>query len=595
MSTNTNSSRIDRRTFIKGIGATGAAGVGLASRQGPIGDAEAIAPAIVVGVTAAAGGAAAYDWLVRDYIVGDADSPPEGLTAEALENQIYQSARARQSNNASTFIDNKNLVDGLRETAYVEGKIAAIDALNEQQSSSEVSSQAVQAANDYITTVQENLLKSWNESVKELWSFADAIKEHPDLSLHNILGNEEGIDNGPATLEDLIESTTSTELADGTDFEINRLESDTGSNEDGEYVAFTGQHYDSTDFETVVQTDSGEVTYLVRDEWDEIWDKIGDVADDVTDGLVLWADSVYSDVQSGEIDVEELITPRERAAMMSEEEGMAQAIADLAALNIPVDVEREATIYLPHVDATVRGTLGITQDQPIESGQTYDPDEDIDGSVYLTYDVSLGEGTWGAYETGVDGGEVTFTDEPWPGTIYRLDTTAGETVELVDDDFTAVDADGEEVDDWEDPDRWIVDISGDVETAITEVDEVRYYAAEDETRFETIQLQNEFTVERIEDTSSGEEVESMVFESSEPQSDDNYITQEEWDELEEQNQELIEQYEESQDSGGGIGLPGFGGDGFDDLGPAGAVVGVGIAAAVLGGIIQVAKLYLPGN
>ena len=71
--------------------------------------------------------------------------------------------------------------------------------------------------------------------------------------------------------------------------------------------------------------------------------------------------------------------------------------------------------------------------------------------------------------------------------------------------------------------------------------------------------------------------------------------QEEWDELEEQNQELIEQYEESQDSGGGIGLPGFGGDGFDDLGPAGAVVGVGIAAAVLGGIIQVAKLYLPGN
>ncbi|MFB9324309.1 hypothetical protein ACFF2X_43880, partial [Cryptosporangium minutisporangium] len=173
--------------------------------------------------------------------------------------------------------------------------------------------------------------------------------------------------------------------------------------------------------------------------------------------------------------------------------------------------------------------------------------------MYLTYDVSLGEGTWGAYETGVDGGEVTFTDEPWPGTIYRLDTTAGETVELVDDDFTAVDADGNEVDDWEDPDRWIVDISDDVDDAINQVDEVRYYAAEDETGFETIQLQNEFTVERIEDTSTGDEVDSMDFESSEPQSDDNYITQEEWDDMAAENERLIEKFEESQDSGGGIG------------------------------------------
>ena len=608
MSTNTNSSRIDRRTFLKGIGATGAAGVGLASTRGPVGDAEAIAPAVLVGVTAAAGGAAAYDWLLRDYIVDGGDSPSEGLSAGALEQSARETARTRTSTNGSTFIQNKNLIDGSKHVAYTEGKIDGIDALNEQESQSDVEDAVTAAVDEYETTILSNLIKGWNESVYEYLNLTSLLEDHSDTEFDEVLSGEALVGGSDhlvydETLGNYEEDPKSHTLPNGDVIDVERfsLEIEFTNTADNNSTGTREKTFPGPVGDVELDEDSGSLhieirefteRYLDVDEWQDLYQDITDAFADVRDGLTLWVDNVYSDVQSGEIDVEELITPREQAAMMAEDESMAQAIADLAALNIPVDVEREATIYLPHVDATIRGTLGITQDQPIESGQTYDPDEDIDGSVYLTYDVSLGEGTWGAYETGVDGGEVTFTDEPWPGTIYRLDTTAGETVELVDDDFTAVDADGNEVDDWEDPDRWIVDISDDVDDAITEVDEVRYYAAEDETRFETIQLQNEFTVERIEDTSTGDEVDSMDFESSEPQSDDNYITQEEWDDMAAENERLIEKFEESQDSGGGIGLPGFG-DG--DLGPAGAVVGVGIAAAVLGGIIQVAKLYLPGN
>ncbi|MWV63302.1 hypothetical protein GRS48_00440 [Halorubrum sp. JWXQ-INN 858] len=546
-------------------------------------------------MTAASAGAVAYDWLLRDHIVGDADSPPEGLTADALENQIRQGVRARKSQNASTILDNKNLLDGAEHVAYTEGKIDSIHALNEQQSQNDVQAAAVDAVDSYETTILNNLFKTWNESVAELDNFISAISQHPELSLEDVLGgvvlDSDLYDAVDGSLRVLLSERTHT-LPDGTDFVLHQPEIDiTGSSS-------TSAEWDPADGSSVgpaaqtVGTDG--VTYLNPLVWNDLYETITDTMQDVRDGLILWVDNVYSDVQSGEIDVDELITPRERAAMMAEDEGMAQAIADLQALNIPIDVEREATIHLEHVDATIRGTLGITQDQPIESGETYDPETDIDGSVYLTYDVSLGEGTWGAYETGVDGGEVTFTDEPWPGTIYRLDTAAGETVELTADDFTPVDADGDEVDDWEDPDRWLVDITDDVEDAITEVDEVQYFAAEDETQYETIQLQNEFIVGRIED-SDGNEVESMDFQSSEPQSDDNYITQEEWDEMEARNQELIQKYEDSQDSGGGgISLPGFGGD-FESAGLgaiAGGVAVVGLAGGVL---YQIAKLYLPGN
>ncbi|WP_344820704.1 hypothetical protein, partial [Actinoplanes cyaneus] len=382
----------------------------------PVGDAEAIAPAVLVGVTAAAGGAAAYDWLLRDYIVDGGDSPSEGLSAGALEQSARETARTRTSTNGSTFIQNKNLIDGSKHVAYTEGKIDGIDALNEQESQSDVEDAVTAAVDEYETTILSNLIKGWNESVYEYLNLTSLLEDHSDTEFDEVLSGEALVGGSDhlvydETLGNYEEDPKSHTLPNGDVIDVERfsLEIEFTNTADNNSTGTREKTFPGPVGDVELDEDSGSLhieirefteRYLDVDEWQDLYQDITDAFADVRDGLTLWVDNVYSDVQSGEIDVEELITPREQAAMMAEDESMAQAIADLAALNIPVDVEREATIYLPHVDATIRGTLGITQDQPIESGQTYDPDEDIDGSVYLTYDVSLGEGTWGAYETG---------------------------------------------------------------------------------------------------------------------------------------------------------------------------------------------------
>lgn len=254
--------------------------------------------------------------------------------------------------------------------------------------------------------------------------------------------------------------------------------------------------------------------------------------------------------------------------MMADGEETSQALADLIALNISVDLEREATISIAETGTTLRGSFGLTDetDGPIEAGTTYDPST-FTGDAYFTTDVSLLEGTWSAFQTGVDGGVITLSAEPYEGTVYKVETTAPETVSVAATDFTD-NGDG----------TWSYDASADMETPITEISSVAYFAASEETNYQTINLDTSFTVEGFENTETGEPADNATFTSTEPQTDTNYITQSEWDDLEAQNEELIQTYEDSKNTGGGFG--------FADLGPipgGGVVVGaIAVGAYLLG-------------
>ncbi|SNR49247.1 hypothetical protein [Halorubrum vacuolatum] len=596
---------------MQGVGASAGAAIGLAHAHGPVQQADAIAPAVAVG---AVGGSAALGWALREFEVVGSDSPAEGLTADALEQSAYETMRARRSNNYSTFIDNKNILDGAEHSAYTEAKIAAIEALNDQESQDDVQDAAVDAVDEYQTTIEKNLLKSWNESVEEFYALYETVDEHDDLGTSSVFRNS--FYENPRKPDDTEEyqDEHTYELANGEEFELHYLQitynpsnntytenywsaiyfHQEDGNNDRQYRYFVKFDRDGSDRVDELEEEGAEGFYLAYYTWKNLIDDIQDAFSNVRDGVITWVDEVYGEVQSGDIDIEELITPREQAEMMAEDEDMAKAIADLQALNIPIDVEREAEIYLPEPDATVRGTLGITQDQSIEAGEEYDPDEDIDGSVYLTYDVSLGEGSWGAYEDEIDGGEVTFTDHPFPDTSFTITTIADESVTVTDDEFTPRDSDGDEYDgvNDEDADHFTIDLSDDLDDAITEIEGVQYFPTDDESNYETIQLSDPFEVVSIE-TSGGEQVEEMNFESSEPQSDDNYISQEEWDELEEQNQELIDKFNESQEGGGiGGGLPDFG---DFDAGMGTIAAGVAVGAGVLIGLREIISLWLPGG
>jgi hypothetical protein len=234
-----------------------------------------------------------------------------------------------------------------------------------------------------------------------------------------------------------------------------------------------------------------------------------------------------------------------------------------------VELERKATVKIPSKNATLVGTIGVTDNSTtMETGTTYSPS--TFGSVYFTYDISKGEGDWTDFQTGVDGGTVTFTAEPYANTVYRINTTAGETAEVKTGDFSKVDGSAE----------WTVDVSDQLETNITEVDSVGFYANVDETTYETVQIKDDFKVTKFEDP-EGNTYQSADFQSSEPQSDSNYITQEQWDEMQEKNEELIEKYENAQNSGGGGWLD-FGGGGQGGLIAAGVAVVAGIGAVLVG-------------
>ena len=547
-----------RRTAI-GIGATATIGGGsIALDNGPVQESEAVAPLFVAG---AIGAGISARWAVdKAYEVFGSDAPPEGLTADALKQQVYQTAKTRKSTNASTIVDNQNILGGVENTAYTEGKIAAIEALNAGKTEAEVLSTSEAAINTYHATLQKNVLKSWNEGMREAQSMSDLAGSHTNVDESSTIVMTSS-ETGAGSLSDSSYMTGETEqtLADGSTITLVRFEIGTDPRK---YSPITQADADARmDVYEPSDTSSPDFSYLEADKWASVWSTMDQKFTNVANGLSTWVTNVYGDVQSGEIEISELVTPRERAAMMSEDESISNALADLIALNLPVDLEREATIHIAETGTTLRGSFALTNeaDGPIESGATYDP-ATFDGDAYFTTDISLLEGTWSAFETGVDGGTVTLTSEPYEGMVYSVETTAGETVSVP-------------ASDWIDSGTgtWTFDASASLETSITEVASVDYFAETDETQFETIGLDSQFTVERLENKNTGEEETSATFTTTEPQDDTNYITQEEWDTLEQQNQELIDKYEESQNTGG------FGFDDFD-IGP---IPGGGVAVGAL--------------
>jgi len=97
---------------------------------------------------------------------------------------------------------------------------------------------------------------------------------------------------------------------------------------------------------------------------------------------------------------------------------------------------------------------------------------------------------------------------------------------------------------------WTADLSGQLDNTITNAEEIKFYSETGETQYETIQLDQTFEIKGFTD-SEGNEYNSSNFERSEPQTDTNYITEEEWKEQQQRNDELIAKYEDSQNDGGG--------------------------------------------
>ena len=554
----TESAYLSRRGFLRVAGAgAGAAAVGTTGIKHGSQDAQAVPP-VLVGAGYVVG-ASAFTWALTEIAVQTSEDVPEGYTEDALRESNYQTLRTRDSTNASTFFDNRNFMEGMTDVAYAESKISAIEALNEQLTQQEVQDAALETLNDYEETVLTNLFRTWNESVREFENVVNSVRDHPDFGLGtDIYVNETKDDIGTTATADQInfQPTTQYEFTNGNTIALETVNAVTESEGEAEMTLWgAGTSQSTNDYDGdwslypwfLINYGGNQFHHLDGSEWAELVTEIENLFDNVRDGMLIYIDTVYSDVQSGDIETADLITPRERAAMMSDDESLDNAIADLIALNQYVDPDREATITLLDDNVTLTGTFARTSnDGSLDAGEIYDP-ETLTGDVYFTYNVASGSGLWTDYEDPVDGGIVTFLEEPHDGVEYDIHTVQDETATVELSDFTHDDTDN----------VWTVDISEQLEDSITEVESVEFFThPDDEHNYETVTLKQQFEIEKFVD-SDGEEVQSAEFEQSQdPQTDNNYITQEEWDEMQERNEELIQKYEEAQ--GGGL----FGGGGF---------------------------------
>ena len=563
-----------RKTAI-GIGATATAGVGLSGR-GPapaVGSAEAVAPLIGAG---AIGGAALVGWAAREYEVVGSNPPAEGLTADVLRKDVYQTARTRQSTNASTFVDNQTIADQSEQPAYAEAKKRAIEAINNGFTESEVETAAKDEADAYFTTIQKNFLRSWNESISEFYTFRQSIVDHPELTESDILSSNGNNSSQDDSFDKFLSMDTRTvNLIDGSAMDVNRLRIQTAFSTYEYEVAGDpvdpDQESNAQDADVIVShydTDLDDpLTYHDTGEWGSAHNSIETAQSNVHTSLETWVPNAYSGVEQGTIDTTDLITPSQRASMLADQDGNAMAIADLAALNIPVDVGRQITLTFGETGATLTGRLALTDesDGPIASGNTYNP-SDFSGDVYFATDTSLVGGDWDSFDDTVTDGNVTLTSEPYEGTVYDIQTTDG-TVSVDAGDFT------------NSINEWTYNVTGEIPDG-SSVTDVSYRSDTDEEKIETLKLDAAFTVDSITDTETGESDDSLNFSSSEPQDDNNYITDEEWQQLQQENQELIEKYEESQSTGGAGGF--LNGD-VSDIRTLGIVAGGAALAALLFG------------
>lgn len=573
---------LTRRSLLKTTAGAGATAIG-AGAGGVVpdefqlaSDADALACGGICLGAAAVGGAAVVGWALREYEVVGADDPPQGLTADALKQDVYTTLRTRKSTNASTIIDNENILDGAKNVAYSDGKLAAIKKLNNDATQQAVQDAATAAVDDYESTLKKNLLKTWNESVNELTNVTSALESHSETSAGNFVAehgpNEDSWSNN---YPQEASSPKSVSLPNGSTFDVKRIANSSSGNE-RKYDP-TG-YINSTDprhikFRKSTNTALGDAkVYLHYSDWNAIYTKIGSICDTVRNGLITWVGEVYSKVQSGELDTSELLTPTELAQLTSSEESnLNQALADLMALNIPVNLDREAEIRIPSSGTTLYGSLGVTGQTTLNAGTTIDPSADSH-DYYLTYDVSEAHGTWSAYQEGVDGGIVTFTQEPHPGVVYGIETGAQETAEVPAGDFTS-DGSG----------NWTVDISGQVETAITTVTSVQFYSNQDKTKMETVLLDETFEIVTFRN-SEDEQVDSATYDKpAQPESDSNYITEEEWKQREQEYKDLIDKYEE-QTNGGGTTGPILG-----DFAPSSMIGGAVVLIGTILGIGQLTK------
>lgn len=409
--------KIDRRTFIKGATVTAGAGAITATTEpeqlAPVGTADAIAPIIAGGAAVAAGAALTYfgGKGIRETIKGD-DEDYSGYTgADALHSAIYEGTLELQSTDERVITSIENNIESFDNVALSKGKAAVVEAMNAGKTKEEADIAMEEALDSYTATVQANILKHWNAQVGQFMHYVESVRTHDNLSVSNVWGHE--YDNGKDAV--FTEKTPAdVTLADGSTHEYRyiQIEEANYSTTRGVDPLAVGSPWDAgIDGPVTRDPDSSDaepplnIHNIANESQDPVedgpvWNDLKYRRDDVYSTLSGFTADTYSYYEPGDIPTEELVDPITAATELSQDyDGMQGQGAMAAMLGIPTSAEQSLYIHLKDDDKHVWADLYTkhvpTDDSGKETsfkvGKTYSPSGWSD-PLYIAYEYTDDDG-----------------------------------------------------------------------------------------------------------------------------------------------------------------------------------------------------------
>lgn len=473
--TQTDESGIDRRTFLRASAATvGAATVGAGSmhsdRLSPVGEAEAIAPAVVVagaaGVTVGAGAAVAvYEWHAES---GDVD---EGAEDDLLQDQLYETGLSVAEGRENWVKETEELYSSSSDNPFTR---AAWSALNtevtrmvlEGKSQTEILSEAQDVLNSQYLISVHNILERWNAGVNALIeqfivdynAGTEAFRLHLNNVVHELVSVEpehvssdwepveaSAVDGGylvyRVEADDLPTNHTFDEVNRSMYPEIEDIDQDrpeylaimysdeedptvSGPFED-QFSSPTGITVANSEWEDGDDADEHGAVVLDEKVFEPALSRITSGFEEIEDDLDVFVDSMYNAIHEGSIQPSQLLGPTDIFRQFADSEEQALVATQLAASGVNVPSHSGYQAEISH-DDIVSETLWVwfwpyvDEDVEISAGTTLTPDDY--GMAYIAYHSAVD----GEFQTRVLSGSDSDLE------IHSLDGVDGQE-DLVDD------------------------------------------------------------------------------------------------------------------------------------------------------------------
>lgn len=561
---------LSRRRFLQGVGAAGATGALLAAGSSPAAAwGLSWEDAAVAGGAAAGGPVGAY--LTHEVVdaTGGETVEPGSSTPEAIAESWWRTAMYAKEHDEQTLQVFWNRLEDARTIANVRAKGVAIQAIQNGESESFVLEGAKDEIDQYYAMIQENLANHWQAQVNKVFTAAEEYQQHdaissPELFIHIPINTTDA--RVPQAYPTDVAAQEDLSLLDGSSVTVpyfdltGTYEVSTGSFEVDGDLSLTGdpplsttQHLNGETYSESINrinvswripstnldgvdtshntnqfsfsasadpTDYSEASTAIDegeswDDWNDLahywvlWDGIVQQHSQMIDNIEAWVSNAYGSVQSGEIDVQDLVNnnPTVMASEWStryEQTGhLAYAAADLAALGLSFDSDRRMSFELDD-GTTLDGTLYVSDDEfEINVGEIVEPSASS-ANFYAAADTATMERFLpdGEFRESVDGGEVKLNVGVVKQTEYVVQTTNDETVTIAWDDWSI--PEGSDAAVIEDAESVVYDASGDLDTAVTSVESVlhRYASSESAT---VLELTDPFKITEAYDVETGEE------------------------------------------------------------------------------------------